>query len=62
MILNLIGLPLTERPAFLTRLYPMIEQMRTDVGRPHWVFIDEAHHLIPSERLADSARWLWQIA
>lgn len=56
VILNLIALPLPERPAFPTRLYPMIEQMRTDVGRPHWVFIDEVHHLIPSERLPGSAQ------
>lgn len=56
VILNLLAVPLVQRPAFLTRFYPMIEQMRADVGRPHWVFIDEVHHLMPSEHLPGSSQ------
>jgi hypothetical protein len=48
VILNLVGVPLDERPMFLARLYPMIQKMRNDTGRPHWLFLDEAHHMMPA--------------
>jgi len=53
-IINLIALPLEERPGFLARLYPMIERMRAQVGRPHWLFVDKTHHLLPSRTMAVS--------
>jgi hydroxymethylpyrimidine pyrophosphatase-like HAD family hydrolase len=48
VIVNLVGMPLDERPAFLARLYPLVQKMRADVGRPHWLFLDEAHHMMPA--------------
>ncbi|HXK62578.1 MAG TPA: phosphoglycolate phosphatase, partial [Acidobacteriota bacterium] len=32
---------------------PHLEQMRSKTGRPHWLVLDEAHHLLPA--LSDSA-------
>ena len=34
----------------------MIEQMRAQTGRPHWLFLDEDHHLMPSERPPGSSQ------
>lgn len=47
---NLLGLPVADRPLFLASLLPQIEELRARTGRPHWLIIDEAHHLLPSSR------------
>jgi HAD superfamily hydrolase (TIGR01484 family) len=47
-VLNLLGLPLADRPAFFDRLLPRLQELRARVGRPHWVVADEAHHLFPA--------------
>jgi hydroxymethylpyrimidine pyrophosphatase-like HAD family hydrolase/GTPase SAR1 family protein len=44
---NLIGVPLADRPAYFGTLFPKIQELRSRTGRPHWIIIDEAHHLIP---------------
>ncbi len=46
---NLLGIPLADRPAFFGQLYPSLQAMRTRTGRPHWVVLDEAHHMLPRE-------------
>src|SRR5262245_39741382 len=46
-IANLMDLRLVDRPLFLQLLLPRLLELRTATGRPHWVVIDEAHHLIP---------------
>jgi hypothetical protein len=28
-------------------VFPKLQELRTRAGRPHWIVIDEAHHLIP---------------
>jgi len=45
---NLLGISLTDRPAFFADILPRLQAMRTRTGRPHWLIIDEAHHVIPS--------------
>lgn len=47
---NLLGVPLQDRPAFLAALFPRLLELRARTGRPHWVVLDEAHHLLPSPR------------
>jgi HAD superfamily hydrolase (TIGR01484 family) len=44
---SLLGLPLQDRPAFFASLLPRLQEMRSRCGRPHWIVIDEAHHLFP---------------
>lgn len=44
---NLIGLRLSDRPDFFAKLLPQILQLREQSGRPHWLVVDEAHHLLP---------------
>jgi hypothetical protein len=49
-VVNLLGLQLEERPDFFSQLFPRLQALRARTGRPHWVLIDEVHHLLP-------ARW-----
>ena len=45
---NLLGIPVNDRPNFLAHLIPKLQAMRTRTGRPHWLVLDEAHHMLPS--------------
>jgi HAD superfamily hydrolase (TIGR01484 family) len=45
---NLLAIPLADRAAFLEQLFPRLQSMRARTGRPHWILIDEAHHVWPS--------------
>lgn len=44
---NLLGIPLDDRPAFFAQLIPTLQAMRARTGRPHWLVLDEAHHMLP---------------
>jgi hydroxymethylpyrimidine pyrophosphatase-like HAD family hydrolase/energy-coupling factor transporter ATP-binding protein EcfA2 len=44
---NLLGIPLDDRPDFFAQLAPNLQAMRARTGRPHWLVVDEAHHLLP---------------
>ena len=48
LVLNLLGVRLDDRPGFLDKLLPRLQERRTATGRPHWLVIDEAHHLLPA--------------
>ena len=49
LIVNLVGLPLQDRPEFFLALLPALQERRAKSGRPHWILIDETHHLLPRE-------------
>lgn len=46
---NLLGIPLADRPNFFCQLLPNLQAMRTRAARPHWIVLDEAHHMMPPE-------------
>jgi hypothetical protein len=46
----LLGLGLDERPLFLDRLTARIRGLGAEKERPHWLVLDEAHHLLPVNR------------
>jgi len=48
LVVNLMGVPLPERPGAFAALLPRILEIRAKTGRPHWLVIDEAHHLLPT--------------
>src|SRR5687768_6239623 len=50
VVVNTLGMTLRERPDFFASLYPELAGLRARTGRPHWLVVDEAHHLIPRER------------
>ena len=47
-VVSLLGLPLEQRPTFFERLLSRLLEMRARTGRPHWIVLDEAHHLLPA--------------
>lgn len=51
VVVNLLGVPLEERSAFAAVLLEQIAHHQNVYGRPHWVVIDEAHHML--SRTAD---------
>ena len=46
---NLLGIPLADRPEYFGHLFPSLQAMRTRTGRPHWIVLDEAHHVLPAD-------------
>lgn len=50
VVVNTQCFPLAERPTYFAELLPQIATLRARAGRPHWLLIDEAHHLAPAER------------
>ena len=47
-IVNLTGVQLDDRPAFFEALLPRLLELRNRTARPHWIILDEAHHLLPA--------------
>jgi hypothetical protein len=46
---NLLGIKLADRPEYFGQMFPGIGALRIRTGRPHWIVLDEAHHLLPLE-------------
>ncbi len=44
---NLLGISLGDRPDFFAQLVPNLQSLRARTGRPHWLVVDEAHHMLP---------------
>jgi hydroxymethylpyrimidine pyrophosphatase-like HAD family hydrolase len=47
-VVSLLGLKIEQRPPFFERLLSRLLELRARSGRPHWIVIDEAHHLLPA--------------
>ncbi len=47
---NLLGIPLADRPSFFHKLLAGIQELRSRTGRPDWMIVDEAHHMLPASR------------
>lgn len=45
--INLLGIPLSDRSHFIAQLMPNLHALRARTGRPHWLVLDEAHHMLP---------------
>lgn len=50
VVVNTQYFDMAERPTFFAKLLPQIASLRSRTGRPHWLLIDEAHHLLPAQR------------
>ena len=37
-----------DRPTFFQGLLSRIQELRSKTGRPHWIILDEVHHLLPA--------------
>ena len=47
-IVNLVSLPFADRAVFVSELLPELIKLRGRTARPHWIILDEAHHLFPT--------------
>ena len=47
-VVNLVGQPVKDRPAFFVALLARLQELRARTGRPHWLLVDEAHHVLPA--------------
>ena len=50
VVINGLALRVNERPDFFADLLPGLGSFRRRTARPHWLIIDEAHHLLPKRR------------
>jgi len=49
LVLNLSGLSMAEKVAYATHALGAVAAVRTASGVPHWLIVDEAHHIAPAE-------------
>ena len=45
---NLLGVQLADRPGYLAGMLPELLALRERTGRPHFIVVDEAHHMLPA--------------
>lgn len=48
VVANLLGVAVDHRPELFAELLPALATLRARTGRPHWLIVDEAHHLMPA--------------
>ncbi len=49
LVICTLAIPLADRPAFFSRLLSVFLDTRKEYGHPHWLLLDEAHHLVPGQ-------------
>ena len=49
VVVNLVGVPARDRAGCFSSFISAMQELRMRTGRPHWLVIDEAHHVLPSE-------------
>jgi hypothetical protein len=49
VVVNLVAIGIENRPAFFDSLMPQLLALRQRTARPHFVIVDEAHHLSPRD-------------
>ncbi|HEX8110844.1 MAG TPA: HAD-IIB family hydrolase [Kofleriaceae bacterium] len=50
VVVNLLGVAASHRPECFERLLAALAEFRVRTGRPHWLVVDEAHHVVPADR------------
>ncbi|HEU5137010.1 MAG TPA: HAD-IIB family hydrolase [Steroidobacteraceae bacterium] len=48
-VINLVGLDFSDRPAFFMTLFARVRDLRAKTGHPHWLIVDEVHHVLPAD-------------
>ena len=47
VVVCILSVPILDRPAFFGRFITAYHSFRQTFGHPHWLLLDEAHHLLP---------------
>jgi hydroxymethylpyrimidine pyrophosphatase-like HAD family hydrolase len=45
-VVTLLGMPIEDRPRFFLSLLARLHEFHVGMGRPHWLVVDEAHHML----------------
>ncbi|MBV9276598.1 MAG: HAD-IIB family hydrolase [Candidatus Eremiobacteraeota bacterium] len=61
VVVNLLALAMDERTRFFAELLGRIQGLRARYGRPHWIVLDEAHHLLPKGHDIGMPADLWSL-
>jgi len=48
VVANLLGVAVAHRPESFAQLSLALSELRGRTGRPHWLVVDEAHHMLPA--------------
>ena len=48
VVANLLGVGVAHRPECFLAMIPAFSELRGRTGRPHWLVVDEAHHMLPA--------------
>jgi HAD superfamily hydrolase (TIGR01484 family) len=62
VVVNLVGVSPSDRPECFASLIAEIQELRIRTGRPHWLVIDEAHHVIPADWAPSSPELTGQLS
>jgi hydroxymethylpyrimidine pyrophosphatase-like HAD family hydrolase len=62
VVVGLLGVSLERRPAFFDELLSRLIEMRAQRGHPHWIVVDEAHHMLHAERDASALQLLQNVS
>lgn len=54
VVANLHAVPAADRPLMFTALLNLLQELRIRTGHPHWIVVDEAHQVLPSNAVATS--------
>ena len=62
LVVNLVGVKMQDRPGYFSTLLARMQEKKLREGRPHWIVVDEAHHLLPAAWAPASAEVAGQTA
>jgi hydroxymethylpyrimidine pyrophosphatase-like HAD family hydrolase len=54
LVINMVGIAFKDRPEFFVSLLARLQELRAKTGRPHFIIVDEAHHVLPESWQGDS--------
>jgi HAD superfamily hydrolase (TIGR01484 family) len=49
LVVNMLAISVEDRPAAFRGFVGALVEMHARTGRPHWIVVDEAHHVLPAE-------------
>ncbi|MET0412306.1 MAG: HAD-IIB family hydrolase [Polyangiaceae bacterium] len=61
LVVNLVSMGIENRPAFFESLMPQLIALKQRMARPHFVIVDETHHLAPRDaapRAGNASDWV----
>ncbi|MBV8593386.1 MAG: HAD-IIB family hydrolase [Caulobacteraceae bacterium] len=50
VVVDMLSVSIEDRPALFSQGLAAVSELRGRTGRPHWVLVDESHHVLPAER------------